>query len=444
VSFGEASLLDAVSFGYLATLGGVSFGDQASLSGVRFGDRADLRGVTFGDEASLCGATFGERADLSEVEFGVEADLTRARFGDGADLSRATFGAEAKLVGSWFVGDVSCVGAVFRGQQRTLGPMYAGGTIDLHDVQFRGETRLEIDAAGLVLSRAAFAGPAEIRVLRARTEASETTFGGRATIAGLGDARRPLLVFPQDRVMTDHSGAPLREADATAATVLSLRRTDVSTLTIVGVGISEARFAGAQGLERMRLLDASFDEYKGRQRVAEERLLDDTGDGPTSDEQRLGHPRCTAAQVAEIYRSLRKGREDNADAPGGNDLYVGEQLMRRRALADESPRSVANLARRVLLGLWAWVGGYGVRPGNPLIALVALTAAGWALAANFGLGRVSSSDALVFALRSMLLLPNSHNVASSTSGDALQVALRVLGPLLIGLIVLGIRAQVKR
>jgi len=36
-------------------------------------------------------------------------------------------------------------------------------------------------------------------------------------------------------------------------------------------------------------------------------------------------------------------------------------------------------------------------------------------------------DALIFLLRSMLLLPNTTHVVT-TAGDGLQVALRVLGP----------------
>lgn len=155
----------------------------------------------------------------------------------------------------------------------------------------------------------------------------------------------------------------------------------------------------------------------------------------------MGHPKATAEQVAEIYRSLRKSREDSADAPGGNDLYVGEQEMRRRALR-ELP--IATRGHRALLALYAWVGGYGVRSVFPSAALVVLLGAGWALAIWIGLKTGDTFDALVFVLRSVLLLPNSDNVTTTTAGDGLQVVLRVLGPLLIGLIALGVRAQVKR
>ena len=233
----------------------------------------------------------------------------------------------------WFVGEASLHEVVFWGQQRALGPMYAGGIIDLYDAQFHEEARVEVDAAGLVLSRVVFRGSVEVRVLRARVEASETTFRGRATIAALDEARRP---EPREK----RSGEKLEQAHGAVASLRSLRRTDVSMLTIAGVLIDDARFAGAQGLERLRLIDTKrFEEHRGRQRVAEERLLDKRDAVVTPDEERMGHPDVTAEQVSEIYRSLRKSREDSADAPGGNDLYVGEQLMRHRWLREREQQT---------------------------------------------------------------------------------------------------------
>jgi len=440
VTFGDGASLRGALFGDGADLRGATFGDRADLRGATFGDRADLSGATFGDRADLSGATFGDGADLSGATFGDRANLRGATFGDGADLSRATFGDGASLAETWFVGNASLAIATFRRQQRAIGPLYAGGAIDFHGAQFGIETRLEVDADRVVLSRAVFAGPVEVRALRARIEASETRFEGRAAIGRLDPARRPQTKIPGNP-RQDREGALLRHADAADASVWSLRRTDVSQLTIAGVRIDEARFAGAQGLERLRLIDTSFEKRAGRQRVAEEALLDAGEEEPTADEQRMGHPKATAEQVAEIYRSLRKSREDSADAPGGNDLYVGEQEMRRRALR-ELP--IATRGHRALLALYAWVGGYGVRSVFPSAALVVLLGAGWALAIWIGLKTGDTFDALVFVLRSVLLLPNSDNVTTTTAGDGLQVVLRVLGPLLIGLIALGVRAQVKR
>jgi hypothetical protein len=103
-------------------------------------------------------------------------------------------------------------------------------------------------------------------VLRARIEASETRFEGRATIAVLDDARRPATEL-EGHARTDHNGNVLRHAAVAPASVWSLRRTDVAQLTIAGVRVAETRFAGAQGLEKLRLIDTKFEEHEGRQRV---------------------------------------------------------------------------------------------------------------------------------------------------------------------------------
>jgi uncharacterized protein YjbI with pentapeptide repeats len=438
-TFGDGAFLGGATFGDEADLGWATFGDEANLGEATFGDRADLGWATFGDGANLSGATFGVGADLSGATFGVGADLSGATFGDGADLSGATFGGGVSLSGVWFVGSVDARGAVFVGQQRGLGPLYAGGTVDLYDAQFGSETRLEVDAAGLVLSRAVFGGAVEVRVVRARVEASETRFEARATFGALDAVRRPQLEGRRGR-----RGRKLVQAVAAPASVWSLRRTDVASLTIVGIDVDDARFAGARGLERLRLIDTAFEERQGRQRLREESLLDEPDDAATDDERRMGHPSCTAEQVAELYRALRKSREDNADTPGGNDLYVGEQLMRRRALRERERQTAATRARRVLLALYGAIGGYGVRPARPLAGLLGVVALAWPLAACWGLSTGDASDALVFVLRSMLLLPNSHNALTTTAGDALQVALRVIGPVLISLVALGVRAQIKR
>jgi hypothetical protein len=454
VTFGKAAWLFGVRFGDRAFLEGVSFGDRTSLRDVRFGDHADLSGAAFGDGAhlaetvfgdhpSLRRATFGDGVDLRGVAFGEGADLSFMTFGGGANLREATFGSATDLADTWFTGDASLEGVMFLGQQRGLGPLYAGGTMDLYDAQFDGETRLEIDAAAVILSRATFSNTLDLRVLRARVDASETTFAARATIVGLDRARRPIRQ-EEGETRVDSTGTVLAQAEPADASVWSLRRTDVAPLTIAGIRVDEARFAGAQSLEKLRLVGTGFERRNGRQRVREEMLLDPQSSEPSVDEQRMGHPTVTADQVAGIYRSLRKSREDGGDAPGGNDLYVGEQLMRRRDLRERLPQTAATRSRRALLALYAGVGGYGVRPILPAVWLGVLLLGGWLLAATIGLDKGDSADALVFAMRSMLLLPNSANVSTTTAGDALQVALRVLGPILIALIALGVRAQVKR
>ena len=85
-----------------------------------------------------------------------------------------------------------------------------------------------------------------------------------------------------------------------------------------------------------------------------------------------------------------------------------------------------------------------MRPVWPFAWLLLLLAVAWLLAMGPGLEKGNTIDALAYAARSVLPLPNSESITATTTGDALQVGLRVLGPVLIGLVVLGLRAQVKR
>ena len=45
---------------------------------------------------------------------------------------------------------------------------------------------------------------------------------------------------------------------------------------------------------------------------------------------------------------------------------------------------------------------------------------------------------------SLLRTPDTHGLAATYAGEAIQIVLRLLGPLLIGLALLAVRARVKR
>jgi hypothetical protein len=101
-------------------------------------------------------------------------------------LAAALVGGVAPAVTTaWFVGKVTLVDATFRGQQRRLGPLYAGA-LSMRSSRWRLALRSMPSGS---CCRAQFAGPVELRVLRARVEASETHFEGHATIGRLDEAR---------------------------------------------------------------------------------------------------------------------------------------------------------------------------------------------------------------------------------------------------------------
>lgn len=155
-------------------------------------------------------------------------------------------------------------------------------------------------------------------------------------------------------------------------------------------------------------------------------------------ESRRHQEEASAADVAGLYRQLRKGREEAKDEPGAADFYYGEAEMRRHAR--ETPAG-----ERVILWMYWLTSGYGLRASRALIAL-AITVVLFALAFDlWGLDRQPFWRALLLSAQSTtsLFRPPSRP-ALTAEGEALQLVLRLLGPLFFGLALLSLRGRVKR
>ena len=167
-----------------------------------------------------------------------------------------------------------------------------------------------------------------------------------------------------------------------------------------------------------------------------------------------------------MYRELRKGREDAKDQPGAADFYYGEMELRRRDRATP-------WAERLVLWLYWLVSGYALRAWRALAALVVVVLLAAVLVAFWGFPRsepgfrpvgVDSSGALVyeqrptapapgierlpaslrFSARSATALLRGPDRALTPLGEWLEIALRFLGPVLLGLAVLSVRGRVRR
>jgi hypothetical protein len=172
------------------------------------------------------------------------------------------------------------------------------------------------------------------------------------------------------------------------------------------------------------------------------------------------------AQVAAVYRALRKGREDAKDEPGAADFYYGECEMRRH-----DPGTLR--AERLVLWMYWLLSGYGLRAWRALTALaVAVVLAGVVLAfwgfpdaaPSFrptavdrggalvyqqqpadpppGIGQLP--DAIRFSARSATALLRGPDRPLTPLGEWLDIALRFVGPVLLGLAVLSVRGRVRR
>jgi hypothetical protein len=157
--------------------------------------------------------------------------------------------------------------------------------------------------------------------------------------------------------------------------------------------------------------------------------------------------RESAREVANLYRSLRKGREDNKDEPGAADFYYGEMELRRKA----TPPS----AERAILSAYWLISGYGLRAWRALAGLlITLTLFGWLMvtvgfeqmrpAPGSPLAATSFVDAMLGGARTAIGLPYPSQPSLTDWGELLQILLRLIVPVLLGLAVLSVRGRVKR
>lgn len=161
-----------------------------------------------------------------------------------------------------------------------------------------------------------------------------------------------------------------------------------------------------------------------------------------------------AREIANLYRALRKGYEDNRNEPGAADFYYGEMELRRKA----TPSSV----ERAILFLYWLVSGYGLRAWRALTAVLVifvliallLGAVGFATPSPATAAHATPTTgppadtsfvgAVIYGARTAIGLPHDPQPPLTQWGDVLQIALRIIVPVLLGLAVLSIRGRIKR
>jgi hypothetical protein len=159
-------------------------------------------------------------------------------------------------------------------------------------------------------------------------------------------------------------------------------------------------------------------------------------------------------EISGIYRSLRKGREDNRDASGASDYYYGEMEMRRqgaRRAGDGAPGAevAGRRAEWFVLTFYWLLSGYALRSSRAIVSLVLLVAVFSVLFGWFGIDHPAPgiNTALTYSIQTSTnwfgtnFAPPVHLTGP---GEAFEVVLRVLGPLLLALAVVSLRGRVTR
>jgi hypothetical protein len=162
--------------------------------------------------------------------------------------------------------------------------------------------------------------------------------------------------------------------------------------------------------------------------------------GILKDELGRGSTLLDPEQIANIYRALRKGREDNRDVAGASDFYYGEMEMRRRARSSGS-----SSGERAVLFLYWLSSGYGTRVLRPLTLLITTIISFAALLDFWGFVRpVPFPRSLIYAAAYAVSLTDTNKLDLTAPGEVFQICLRLLGPLFLGLILLSIRGRITR
>ncbi|MFD8385836.1 hypothetical protein ACFV2X_46220 [Streptomyces sp. NPDC059679] len=181
------------------------------------------------------------------------------------------------------------------------------------------------------------------------------------------------FVLPNGHPVAEHA---LADAPAARVRMASLRGVDAAHLVLADVDLSRCLFSGTVHLDQLRLEGAcSFDKVPPRTRrrwrpvrFTQRRTLTEEhhwrASQPTAvrgwNVAVLGAGHVGPAQLAPVYRALRKAFEDGKNEPGAADFYYGEMEMRRH------DRTGTTRAEHGLLHGYWMLSGYGLRASRAL------------------------------------------------------------------------------
>jgi hypothetical protein len=333
-----------------------------------------------------------------------DQDAKRYVFGD-VHCQHAWFSGRAWFDETEIRGSASFRDTYFGYLARFDGTVCAG-EITFRDARFPGNALMSgMTAERIDLNRAWFASRVEI----------DADVGELSCVDGRFEAGVALKTAGEVDASGAYFGAP---STISLAKVTSLVNSDTSNLVLAFTDLSECSLVGAHRLELLRLDGATFARPVGWWR-ARRRMLAEEGI-------------ATGTQMATVYRALRKSFEDSKFEAGAGDFYYGEMECRRHS--KDSSR-----AERVILWFYWLLSGYGQRASRALTALLLVIVTVTTLLTVWG---QDVEMAARTALNAVVFRDDQLDLTAASEWTVLVA--RVLGPLLLALAVLAIRARVKR
>ena len=488
-----------ISFQNVARFDGASFQGDAEFEAAIFPSIASFEGATFQGDAQFTNADFRGEAWFEGVTFQGDARFTEASFQDSPQFDN---------VSSW--GDVLFDQVSFA-EPLDLGPIVVMGALVLDRTVFTEPVQLLAAAKAISCRGARFRGGGHLRVAWAEVTLKDAEVSAPLIVSQAPPAPKqlrdllPALTLFDEPGDSDESGElnDLDDSDESSElnddrppseplppprpSLTSVRRANVEKLTITGLDLRPCRFAGAHHLDQLslnttdalhraparvghgRMVLAEECAWRRRQRRNAQRWPDvglDRKEGPDP------------AELANLYRQLRKGREDAKNEPGAADFYYGECEMRRHT--DGTP-----LAERAILTAYWLVSGYGLRSTRALLTLLGVALVTVGLLMLYGLpqdpaaqaggtlqGQVAGGQTITVQLTppgspeaptteitdrwSWQRFEKATRIAANavvfrtseqqltTPGRYIEMTARFVGPVLLALTLLAVRNRVKR
>lgn len=530
---------DHVTFKGDATFSETLFHDDAFFTHTTFDAEADFRDAVFArdahfEESKICRAkfdatTFSRRALFARAEFTRLAWFCDTIFCRDGMFERAILSGEAMFIDATFTDEVNFTGATFNDMEMTnacarhwicshtqflkstAGP-FVGPKVTLVGAKFAARTKLEVAASSipadwlhaeqkihcvfrspqLTLSDSEFSRGSTLSSASLKTQADilhlepRPPSGGRCARTELRRAAETLAIDARKEFQREINSLPLKTS------VLTLERSSIGELSLQDVILDKCRFAGARGLDALRIgtdcslqrvprwwRTKSFARYRmfTRRQIIFEEL--EWRRNRHIDQAHAVTATPSSLEISSIYRDLRRALENAKNEPAAADFYYGEMEMRRLARPSDSALhgrkdGSSPVERALLTAYWA-ASGYGLRASRALALLAAILLGAAVLythptfaslpappreiaAIDSGTGAVSYSrspdpgppdfvTALEYSVRESISLVGARDTSALKTtgwGTLLDFMLRLAGPALLALAVLAIRGRTKR
>jgi hypothetical protein len=486
-----------VRFAALARFDGAQFTGPVRFDGARFDGHAVFRHTHFTGNAGFDHTRFAKHAVFTSAQFGAHAVFRHTQIAgpvwfDGAQVAGDLRWDQARLATATAVGPCTAATVSLAGT-RFAHPVVIEletGTLTCDRARFDRGATLRLRYAHVSLDHVTFTGPSSVaghpRPFRIGAD--------NRVVAAPADHRHTWTTRAAQHRRPAHGQRRAGPVEDWTPAVMSVRGTDLAPLLLADVDLRWCRFAGARHLDALRTDGHSpvhsppagwhtgrawpvLWRWTNRQVIAEEHAWRRQQGAKAAGWQ--PHPEPDASetvqpqQLAVLYRSLRTAAESTHDHAAARDFSYGEMEARRRC----GPRR-----DRVLLTAYWLLSGYGQHASRTVAALGVLIACLTFLLLGYGLpadcgprpvtaprqmittqGGASTQDnpspprvplpehhgttdrpitALRLALGSIVLQDSAQRL--TPAGTWTVIAGRVMGPLLLALTALALRARFTR